>query len=314
MMKAEKSYRDKLPRTIQQQHSGEGTLEFADNRQGGILSAALPLQRGEEDEPVQGKAIQAMKEVNARYARMQQKHGGGKPHGKRTSVPKSRIIRDEEKSKQEIADRLRQDDKYKEMDSIQLKPENRTGLPDNLKAGIEALSGFAMDDVRVHYNSDRPAAVQALAYAQGTDIHVAPGQERHLPHEAWHVAQQKAGRVEPTAEAGGLPVNDSAELEHEADMMGAKAMQLKSTVQFALSKNFRITILGGFSTDEAERAAAFIRHLSGVRSMEDQNGAVILVISTSQGIGVEEIRTALDKHLEDAIITVERGKTTFFDR
>src|SRR5690349_24647889 len=29
------------------------------------------------------------------------------------------------------------------------RPENRTGLPDNLKAGVERLSGMAMDDVRV---------------------------------------------------------------------------------------------------------------------------------------------------------------------
>lgn len=105
---------------------------------------------------------------------------------------------------------------------------NETGMPDRLKAGIEELSGFAMDDVRVHYNSDKPATVQALAYTQGTDIHVAPGQERHLPHEAWHVAQQMAGRVEPTTEVGGLPVNDNPALEHEADVMGAKAMQMKN--------------------------------------------------------------------------------------
>jgi len=75
---------------------------------------------------------------------------------------------------------------------------NNTGMPDNLKSGIESLSGFSMDDVRVHYNSSKPATVQALAYTQGTDIHVAPGQEKHLPHEAWHVAQQMAGRVSPT--------------------------------------------------------------------------------------------------------------------
>lgn len=100
---------------------------------------------------------------------------------------------------------------------------NETGMPDNLKAGIEDLSGFSMDDVRVHYNSDKPATVQALAYTQGTDIHVAPGQERHLPHEAWHVVQQMAGRVEPTTEVGGLPVNDNPALEHEADVMGTRA-------------------------------------------------------------------------------------------
>lgn len=71
--------------------------------------------------------------------------------------------------------------------------ENNTGLPDNLKTGVEDISGFAMDDVKVHYNSDKPAQFQAFAYAQGTDIHIGPGQEKHLPHEAWHVVQQKQG-------------------------------------------------------------------------------------------------------------------------
>ena len=104
---------------------------------------------------------------------------------------------------------------------------NNTGMPDNLKAGIESLSGFSMDDVRVHYNSSKPATVQALAYTQGTDIHVAPGQEKCLPHEAWHVAQQMAGRVSPTTNINGMPVNDNAALEHEADVMGEKAMQRK---------------------------------------------------------------------------------------
>ncbi len=104
---------------------------------------------------------------------------------------------------------------------------NLTGMPDNLKSGIESLSGFSMDDVRVHYNSSKPATVQALAYTQGTDIHVAPGQEKCLPHEAWHVAQQMAGRVSPTTNINGMPVNDNAALEHEADVMGEKAVQCK---------------------------------------------------------------------------------------
>src|SRR4051794_28821363 len=33
---------------------------------------------------------------------------------------------------------------------------NNTGLPDSLKSGIENLSGYAMDDVNVHYNSHQP--------------------------------------------------------------------------------------------------------------------------------------------------------------
>ncbi len=108
---------------------------------------------------------------------------------------------------------------------FQLKP-NETGLPDDLKSGIESLSGYSMDDVRVNYNSARPAQLQAHAYAQGTDIHIAPGQERHLAHEAWHVVQQKQGRVAPTVQLQkDIPVNDDAGLEQEADIMGAKALQ-----------------------------------------------------------------------------------------
>lgn len=105
------------------------------------------------------------------------------------------------------------------------KKANKTGLPDSLKSGVENLSGHAMDDVQVHYNSGKPQQLQAHAYAQGTDIHVAPGQEQHLPHEAWHVAQQKQGRVKPTMQMkAGVPVNDDAGLEREADIMGQRSL------------------------------------------------------------------------------------------
>jgi hypothetical protein len=103
---------------------------------------------------------------------------------------------------------------------------NNTGLPDQLKSGIESLSGLSMDDVRVHYNSAQPAQLNALAYAQGNDIHLGPGQEQHLPHEAWHVVQQAQGRVRPTMQmAGGVAVNDDVGLEREADVMGTKALE-----------------------------------------------------------------------------------------
>ena len=103
--------------------------------------------------------------------------------------------------------------------------QNLTGLPDDLKAGVENLSGYSLDDVRVHYNSSKPAQLQALAYTQGTEIHVGPGQEKHLPHEAWHVVQQAQGRVQPTIQMkDGVSVNDDTGLEHEADVMGAKAL------------------------------------------------------------------------------------------
>ncbi len=102
---------------------------------------------------------------------------------------------------------------------------NRTGLPDQLKAGIESLSGIDMSDVRVHANSDKPAKLNALAYTQGNQIDLGPGQERHLPHEAWHAVQQKQGRVRAMIQMKELVINDDLSLEHEADLMGAKAAQ-----------------------------------------------------------------------------------------
>ncbi|MGK6319599.1 eCIS core domain-containing protein [Sphingomonas sp. DT-204] len=95
-----------------------------------------------------------------------------------------------------------------------------TGLPGGLKAGIEAASGLSMDGVRVHYGSPEPARLNAHAFARGADIHLAPGQERHLAHEAWHVVQQAKGRVRPTTAVGGIAVNDDPVLEHEADVQG----------------------------------------------------------------------------------------------
>ncbi len=97
------------------------------------------------------------------------------------------------------------------------------GLPPTLQAGIAQLSDEDLSDVQVHAGSARPAALGALAYAQGNDIHLGPGQDQHLPHEAWHLVQQRQGRVRPTTQAAGMPVNDDPALEHEADVMGARA-------------------------------------------------------------------------------------------
>lgn len=105
---------------------------------------------------------------------------------------------------------------------------NQAGLPDSLRTSLEDMSGFAMDDVSVHYGSSQPARLQAHAYTQGTDIHIGPGQEQYLPHEAWHVVQQKQGRVKPTLQLAGVDINDNAQLEREADLMGARAARNKA--------------------------------------------------------------------------------------
>ena len=123
--------------------------------------------------------------------------------------------------------------------TVQAKAEpNRTGMPDGLKSGIESLSGMDMSSVRVHSNSDKPAQLNALAYAQGNDIHLAPGQEQHLPHEAWHVVQQRQGRVQPTTQMQGVGINDDHALESEADAMGARALRTASAAHGEAAQRF----------------------------------------------------------------------------
>ena len=197
-MEAEKVHQEKVARTIQQKQDGGGALQFVDNRMVNTLLQRVGLE-DEEGFQMKTAQLQSDEEEDTLQGKFD---------------PTVQRAEDDEEGLQMKADTV-----------FQQKP-NNTGLPDNLKAGVESLSGFSMDDVKVHYNSSQPATVQALAYTQGMDIHVAPGQERHLPHEAWHVAQQLAGRVEPTTEVGGMPLNDNIGLEHEADVMGARANSL----------------------------------------------------------------------------------------
>ncbi|MCG3267850.1 DUF4157 domain-containing protein [Yoonia sp. I 8.24] len=149
---------------------------------------------------------------------------------------------------------------------------NNTGLPDNLKSGIENLSGMSMDHVRVHRNSDKPAAVQAHAYAQGSNIHLGPGQEQHLPHEAWHVVQQAQGRVKPTMQMKGVAVNDDAGLEHEADVMGAKAAQLGSTKEIVASSVHRTTNTATCSGDGSLNSS--VQRVAGHNGLDEFKAAI----------------------------------------
>lgn len=173
------------------------------------------VQRIEEEEPLQGK-----------FATVQRIEEEEPMQGKFDAVQR---IKDEEPLQGKFAT-----ESPTQREQQPAGEPNNTGLPDNLKSGIESLSGISMDSVRVYYNSSQPAQLNALAYAQGTDIHVAPGQEQHLPHEAWHVVQQAQGRVKPTMQMkDGVPINDDTGLEHEADVMGARALAGEGTVQAA---------------------------------------------------------------------------------
>ncbi|MFW5835296.1 MAG: DUF4157 domain-containing protein [Pseudomonadota bacterium] len=95
-----------------------------------------------------------------------------------------------------------------------------------LRRGMEQLSGLSLEGVRVHRNSAEPGKIGAHAYAHGRDIHLGPGGEAHLGHEAWHVVQQAQGRVRPTVQAKGKAINADPTLEAEADRMARRAATL----------------------------------------------------------------------------------------
>lgn len=137
-------------------------------------------------------------------------------------------------------------------------PGARNALPAALAKGIAQLSGVDLAGVNVHRNSAKPAQLNALAYAQGQDIHLGPGQEQHLPHEAWHLVQQAQGRVSATRQLKGTNINDDEALEREADQMGERALQQASGAHESgcacgscLSPNF-----SAFASDTPQQEAA----------------------------------------------------------
>lgn len=95
---------------------------------------------------------------------------------------------------------------------------------EDAKTWVE-VSAYGPDELAVRFHHRLVPGMQATAGNQAVlraFKPTKPGQERHLPHEAWHVVQQKQGKVKPYSGTGPLPAETPA-LAAEADRMGAKA-------------------------------------------------------------------------------------------
>lgn len=113
-----------------------------------------------------------------------------------------------------------------QLQSQQLLSQSPAGdLPESLRESMQQMSGVDLSAIQVHYNSDKPKQLGALAYAEGDQIYLAPGQSELLPHETWHLIQQAEGRVPATDERAGRATNSDAELENEAEAMAGRAKQ-----------------------------------------------------------------------------------------
>ena len=102
-------------------------------------------------------------------------------------------------------------------------------LAEEVRAPMERSFGADFSSVRVHQDASA-AAMGAVAFAHGSDLHFAAGAYQPgtqsgrelLGHELAHVQQQRQGRVS-SPQGKGAPINAEPALEAEADRLGAQA-------------------------------------------------------------------------------------------
>lgn len=177
------------------------------------------------------------------------------------------------------------------------KKQNNTGIPDNMKKRFEAFSAVSFDDVRIHYNSREPAKLNALAYTQGTQVYIAPGQDRCLPHELGHVVQQKQGRVKPTGKINGLPVNEDTVLEKEADnFLSAGYSHNKMTAIGSEQVNAPVQMEKGEadSVFDFEKLKAFIKKLLNKNTHQIERWVGIKLNEEEIDTYTERVQTLLE--------------------
>jgi hypothetical protein len=184
-------------------------------------------------------------------------------------------------------------------------------LPAQLRAGIEGLSGQSMAGVKVHRNSDAPAQVGAHAFAQGREIHLAPGQDKHLPHEAWHVVQQAQGRVRPTTQVNGAAVNDNPALEAEADQMGAKAKagslpsQLKAALDLAGRDSPRRKMRQLAAVRQLQQTEVCLKSATGTYTLD----GVVTPFTFLQGSKGSDVMVTTKSHPNNMVVEQQMAET-----
>jgi hypothetical protein len=140
------------------------------------------------------------------------------------------------------------------------------GLPAALRGKLERGLGADFGNVRIHADSARADEVGARAFAQGDDVHFAPGEyqpdtssgQALIGHELTHVVQQREGRVAETVQAKGGPLNTDPALEAEADQRGAAAVEggvTEADAVFEAPARARGTAASGGVIQRVEKAA-----------------------------------------------------------
>ena len=147
---------------------------------------------------------------------------------KKESVPKQSKEEDEKKTQ------LKPGDAYPHLTASKA---IQTKMPEQVQAKMEQSFGTDFSSVNIHKDSSSATQMGAQAYAQGNDVHFAPGKynpntqggQELLGHELTHVVQQRQGRVSGAQNKDGANINADPSLENEADEMGRKAAKGEKT-------------------------------------------------------------------------------------
>ncbi len=271
-MNAEKQFQEVSSRTIQPKVKNDA-LEMPDNRQMSAMQAKMleTMQRQEEDEePVQGKFTTQLQEEDDELAQgkfVSQLQGDDEEESMQGKFTAQLQEEDDELLQGKFAAQMQEEDDellqgkfttqmqgedeeellqgkfvgqlHADTESISApggEPDHddKTGLPDDVRQGMEEAIGGNFSSVQFVTESKKAEEVGALAFTQGKNVEFAPGQFKPdttaglelIGHELTHVDQQDKGTVEPTMEIGEMLVNDDKSKETEADDKGKAAARL----------------------------------------------------------------------------------------
>ena len=174
-------------------------------------------------------------------------------------------------------------------------------MAENVRKPMESSFGADFSDVRVHQGGEAQA-MGATAYAQGTDLHFAPGAydpgsksgKELLGHELTHVVQQREGRVE-TPQGKDSPINSDPGLEAEADSLGERA---------AAGEQVRVS---GATSSSMPSNAPVQAKLNWTSEKLKSQGVVkrfLIPDKTGGGKKYEEILGLLDKYNNHPVIDI----------
>lgn len=271
-MNAEKQFQEVPSRTIQPKVKNDA-LEMPDNRQMSAMQAKMleTIQRQEdEEEPVQGKFTTQLQEDDDELAQgkfVSQLQGDDEEESMQGKFTAQLQEEDDELLQGKFATQMQEEDdellqgkfttqmqgedeeellqgKFVSQLHADTEPisapggepahDDKTGLPDDVRQGMEEAIGGNFSSVQFVTESKKAEEVGALAFTQGKNVEFAPGQFKPdttaglelIGHELTHVDQQDKGTVEPTMEIGEMLVNDDKSKETEADDKGKAAARL----------------------------------------------------------------------------------------